>query len=117
MLLWATRGRAWGTTFLLRGGLADPLPVYQRAFAGREDEESLLKQVDQLVAVRFADPEGRKDRAGRLIFHDFVLEATDAAEVCAEWESLEEAVAYLWPQVSTHFAGVWDSEQRPQAFD
>ncbi len=49
-LIWATRGRSWGFRFLLDGGYSDPLPVYEKAFAGAEGESTLCRRVDAHVA-------------------------------------------------------------------
>lgn len=62
--IWATRGKDWGFKFLRDGGLSDPLPIYEAAFEGTDPTLSTL---------RFDDPEGRTDRAGRVIEHDFVF--------------------------------------------
>ena len=40
--IWATRGRTWGFRFLRRGGLEDPLGVYEATFSrGRGSAGSL----------------------------------------------------------------------------
>lgn len=62
--IWATRGREWGFTFLKDGGFPDPLPIYEAAFANTDP---------RLSTLRFTDPEGHTDRAGRPIEHDFVF--------------------------------------------
>ena len=69
ILLWATRGRTWGFRFLPVDGTgpdADPLPLYERAFSGHEDEDEGCWRTDGLLAVRLRDPEGRADEAGRI---------------------------------------------------
>ena len=78
ILLLATRGRRWGVRFLYVDDAvagADPLPLYERAFAGHEDETEGCWRADELLAVRILDPEGRRDEAGRVIPHEIVLEA------------------------------------------
>jgi len=72
-LIWATRGRNWGFRFLRDGGFADPLPEYDAAFAVIGAGTSALSRVGTTVAVRFPDPLGRKDSAGRVIPHDLVV--------------------------------------------
>ncbi len=42
-IIWATRGKTWGYKFLLDGQFADPLPVYERAFSGAEDEPEVFR--------------------------------------------------------------------------
>lgn len=83
--IWATRGRDWGFTFLRDGGLTDPLPTYEAAFESTDPT---------LTAVRFEDPEGRTDRAGRVIEHDFVFFDTPKTP------SPED----VWPLVADEFA-------------
>lgn len=83
--IWATRGKDWGFTFLRDGDLTDPLPTYEAAFEGTDPT---------LTALRFHDPEGRTDRAGRVIEHDFVF--VDALEAHTQDE--------VWPLVAEEYA-------------
>lgn len=83
--IWATRGRDWGFKFLRDGGFSDPLPIYEAAFESTDPT---------LTAVRFEDPEGRTDRAGRVIEHDFVF--FDAPEAHTQYE--------VWPLVAEEYA-------------
>ena len=86
ILLWATRGRAWGFRFLPvdgTGAAADPLPLYERAFSGHEDEDEGCWRTDGLLAVRLRDPEGRADEAGRVIPHELVLDGAATAALRA----------------------------------
>lgn len=83
--IWATRGHDWGFTFINDGGLADPLPTYEAAFSGADPT---------LTALRLPDPEGRTDRAGRRIEHDFVLfDPEDATDPGAIWQQVAEEYA------------------------
>lgn len=83
--IWATRGRDWGFTFLRDGGLADPLPTYEAAFAGTNPT---------LTTMRFNDPEGRTDRAGRVIEHDFVfLDPTENPTAEDVWQLVADEFA------------------------
>jgi hypothetical protein len=65
-LIWATRGRTWGFRFLLKGDFKDPLQEYEKAFAGTDSDQELCRRTGDTVALRFPDPEGRKDTAGRV---------------------------------------------------
>ncbi|KPN19395.1 hypothetical protein [Arthrobacter sp. Edens01] len=102
-LIWATRGRAWGFKFLRDGGFEDPLPVYQEAFAGLEDEPEVCRRASHRVALRFLDPEGRTDRAGRVIPHDFVISGAPAEVI----ESVADGLQIIWPQVADEYARDW----------
>lgn len=103
-LIWATRGRSWGFRFLLDGGLSDPLVAYESAFKGTEAEAEVFRRSGDTVTLRFLDPSGRTDHAGRVIPHDFVVSGEHARELT----SLEDGVSTIWPLVQEKFEGVWD---------
>lgn len=108
--IWATRGRQWGFRFLERGGLDDPLLEYEAAFNGFENEAEVCELVGDRVALRFPDPLGRRDAAGRVIPHDFVVFPPDSSRV----RSVEEGIALIWPlpDVASRFARIWDVDLR-----
>lgn len=105
-LIWATRGRNWGFRFLRDGGFADPLPVYDAAFAGIEPGPRAFRRVGTTVAVRLPDPSGRKDAAGRLIPHEFVVFAPLSHQV----DTVDDALELLWPRFADEYETVWDSD-------
>lgn len=109
ILLWATRGRDWGFRFLIRGGFADPLPEYERVFAGHYGQPKVYSRVGGRVGLRFADPEDRRDNSGRVISHDFVLEGSLGDQVT----SVETGIEVVWPMVASRYATVWDSAAAP----
>lgn len=86
--IWATRGKDWGFKFLRAGGFSDPLPIYEAAFEGTDPSLSTL---------RFDDPEGRTDRAGRVIEHDFVFLDAPVAHFQEE----------VWPLVAEEYARIY----------
>lgn len=102
-MIWATRGRDWGFRFLLDGGLDDPLLVYEDAFATLTAPEGISRAGD-VVAVRFLDPEGRQDAAGRTIPHDVVL----SGAVVELPETLEEIQQLIWRWIGERYAAIWD---------
>ena len=108
-LIWATRGRTWGFRFLLDAGLDDPLPTYERAFAGLSDQSVAWHRSGAAAALRIQDPEGRRDASGRVIPHEFVVLGT-LPEPC---ESAEHARQLVWPLVERAYARVWDSDAAP----
>jgi hypothetical protein len=112
-LIWATRGRSWGFRFLLDAGRSDPLPDYERSFAGLEDEPTAWRRATGKVALRFPDPLGRKDAAGRVIPHEFVVFGDLADEI----ESVEDGLQQIWPRVAETYARVWDAEVPPSVAD
>ncbi|MGC4937160.1 hypothetical protein [Kribbella sp. DT2] len=108
-LIWATRGRSWGFRFLLDGGRSDPLPDYERSFAGLEDEPTTWRRAAGGVALRFPDPLERKDAAGRVIPHEFVV----FGDLGDQIGSAEDGVQQIWPLVAEVYARVWDAEDPP----
>ena len=112
-LIWATRGRSWGFRFLLKGGLSDPLLVYERSFADLEDEPATCRRAAGKVALRFPDPLGRRDASGRVIPHEFVVFGDLADEI----ESVEDGLRQVWPLVAEAYARVWDAERPPSVAD
>jgi hypothetical protein len=109
--IWATRGRTWGFRFLRRGGLEDPLGVYEETFSEVGDQAEAWHRVDDKVALRFPDPEGRRDAAGRVIPHDFVLFEPWAKGI----NSLEDGRQRIWNEVAVEFESVWDKTEPPSA--
>lgn len=112
-LIWATRGRSWGFRFLLNGGLADPLLDYERIFEGLQDQPTTWRRAAGKVAFRFPDPLGRRDAAGRVIPHEFIV----LQELADEIESVEDGLRNVWPLVAEAYARVWDTENPPSVAD
>lgn len=104
--IWATRGRTWGYRFLRRGGLEDPLSAYEALFADLQDQTEGCRRMAHDVALRFPDPSGRQDAAGRVISHDFVLIGSWADEV----NTVEDGRKLVWGLVSDEFDAIWDNE-------
>lgn len=104
-LIWATRGRKWGFRFLLDSGLTDPLPAYERAFNDLPDAPAAWSRQGRQVALRIPDPLGRRDSAGRVIPHEFVISGDLAAAV----DSVEDGLRKVWPLVSERYASIWES--------
>ncbi len=107
-LIWATRGRTWGFRFLRDGDFADPLPEYDAAFAGIGAGPIAYSRVGTTVAVRFPDPFGRKDSAGRVIPHDLVVFPPLSNQV----ETVDDALEKVWPLVAEEFETAWDSDPK-----
>lgn len=109
--LWATRGHTWGFRFLIRPQGADPLPEYEQAFAGLEDDAEACRRTGRLLALRLPDPEQRTDHAGRRIPHDFVLTGDLASRV----RTVADGYALVWPLVAEEYAKAWDADRPPAA--
>lgn len=112
-LIWATRGRSWGFRFLLDGGLPDPLPEYERVFAGIEDEPTAWRRAAGKAALRFPDPDGRRDAAGRVIPHEFVVPEDLAKGI----ESAEDGKQLVWPLVEKAYGRVYAASDPPSSAD
>lgn len=103
--IWATRGRRWGFRFLRDGSYADPLPVYEAAFAGIAEQREVSKRVGNAIVLRFPDPHGRQDHARRLISHDFVIRAVGTTELPA----IGDAARIAWESVFAEYDRLWDT--------
>lgn len=110
-LIWATRGRTWGFRFLRRCELDDPLRVYDDAFFGIEDQPEVCRRAAGKVALRFPDPLGRQDAAGRVIPHDFVI----LDPVPDDLNSVADGLRLIWPLVADEFEQVWTLAEPPPA--
>lgn len=107
--IWATRGQTWGFRFLRNGGFPDPLPVYEQAFSDANDGPEVCCRVGETLALRFPDPSECKDRAGRIIPHEFVLFGSLADQI----NSVEDGRQLIWPLVAEEFAEVWNQPKPP----
>ena len=107
--IWATRGRTWGFRFLSNAGLADPLPEYDHVFAQVGDEPEVCRRVGATAALRFPDPLGRCDEAGRVIPHEFVVYRPLADDI----HSVEDGRRLVWPLVAGEFGRIWDLPKPP----
>lgn len=112
-LIWATRGRTWGFRFLLNAGLGDPLSDYERAFGDLQSAPTAWRRHGGQVALRFPDPLGRQDSAGRVIPHEFVI----CGDLAAAVDSVEDGLHMVWPLVSEVYASVWDALNPPDLRD
>lgn len=102
-MLWVTRGRSWGHRFLRDGGFEDPLPEFEEVFSSADDSSDVFLRAGDKVAVRFLDPEGRRDAAGRVIRHEFVL----FPPLSGDLVSLDEARLAVWPTVADEYARLY----------
>ena len=93
------------------GGFEDPLGVYEATFSEIGDQPEAWRRVADKVALRFPDPDGRRDAAGRVIPHDFVLLGPWADGI----NSLEDGRQRIWHEVADEFESVWDKTEPPSA--
>jgi len=100
-LIWLTRGKSWGFRFVLEGGLPDTLPEYERV---DQDEPAACDRVAGAVALRFSDPQERRDASGRVIPHDFVV----PDELGLAIETVDDGIEIVWPLVAGDYDRIWD---------
>jgi hypothetical protein len=111
-IIHATRGKNKGFSFYDKGGLTEALDEYTSAFGSDSEGGTLFKRVGnngEKVAARFNDPDGRKDRAGRVIPHEVILPEPLAKGVT----NLDEAIAKVWPMIKDTVESRYD----PPNFD
>jgi hypothetical protein len=63
------------------------------------------------VVEDFPDPLGRRDVAGRVIPHDFVILGPAVEEI----DSVEDGLRLVWPLVADEFDRVWRLPKPPAA--
>jgi hypothetical protein len=85
--------------------------MYEATFSKVGDEPELWRRVGDKMALRFPDPEGRRDAAGRVIPHDFVL----LGDCVDGINSFEDAFQRIWHEVAQEFERVWDKNEPPSA--
>lgn len=112
-LIWVTRGRNWGFRFLRKAESKDPLPIYDQVFSDVGDGPEICCRVGDSLALRFPDPLGRQDRAGRIIPHEFVVFQPLSDDI----NSVEDGLRLVWPQVAGDFAQVWDLSKPPSSVE
>jgi hypothetical protein len=101
-LIWSARGKNVGYKILQKGGLKDPEMQFLKAgHDGAKFAKELVRFGDrnEKIAATFADPEGRKDRAGRGILHDVILPEAMSIGI----ETIQQVQAKVWPMVKDEF--------------
>ena len=96
---------------MLNAGLSDPLPTYERAFGELRDAPTAWRREGEEVALRIPDPLGRKDAAGRIIPHEFVIFGDLADKV----GSVEDGLRVVWPLIADAYASAWETPEPPTA--
>ena len=113
LIIWATRGRHWGFKFLLDAGLKEPLHTYDHLFEGVSERASAFRREGTTAVLRFPDPEGRRDTAGRVIPHEFIV-FNDATAVI---DSAEAGQRVIWPLVAESYSRIWETKEPPSRDD
>lgn len=98
---------------MLDAGFEDPLGEYERAFAGLSDTATAWRREGEEVALRFPDPLGRRDSAGRVIPHEFVVFGDLAKTISC----VDEGIRRIWPVVDRAYARIWNAHTAPATED
>jgi hypothetical protein len=89
----ATRGRDVGFQFFKRGGTPSFFSEYAEAGFNENQSGDYFHQYGSKVAARFADPEGRRDFAGRTIIHEVIVPSSMSSGI----NSLDDVTSKIWP--------------------
>lgn len=111
-LIYSSRMRGKGFSFVRKGNLPDPLPEYERGFGRDSGARNVFKRYgdnNEKIAVSFDDPDGRTDSAGRVIPHEVIIPKTMSAGI----NTHAEAVAKAWSIIGPKFADDYDNEIDP----
>lgn len=71
--------------------------------------DEVFQRIGHRVGLRFPDPLGRCDAAGRVIPHEMVLLPPTSDSVV----SLRDALDTIWPEVAPAFAQLWALPRAP----
>ena len=111
-LIFATRTRGQGISFVRKGNLPDPLLEYDRGFGSDSGEKNVFRRYgdnNEKIAVSFDDPDGRKDHAGRVIPHEVIIPKSMSAGI----NTHAEAVAKAWSILGPKYSEDYDKEINP----
>lgn len=112
-ILWSTRGQNWGFRFLLKPSeyreSKDWLSHYEKMFKSSSIDEiaidsgmiSIDNNTIPYIALRFLDPEGRKDTSGRIIPHEIALLGERNQKL--KNQNLEDLRNSVWKQISSSY--------------
>lgn len=108
-ILHSSRGHGRGYAFLQGGGLKNPTKEAIEAGLDKADVGFFKRYGSngEKVAARFADPLGRKDRAGRAIGHDVILPKSMAKDV----HNIDDVEKVAWPKIKPLFDAFYKSEE------
>lgn len=85
------------------------MSLYESAFVGAENNTHVYRRIGNRVALRIVDPLNRRDAAGRIIPHDFVISGSMATSI----QSADDGLREIWPLVADAYSAVWDSDKPP----
>ena len=122
-ILWSTRGYDWGFRFTIKpnkygGYCQDWLEHYEKMFEQFGDDDNRVvngylkienKEIP-FIAVRFKDPEERKDISGRIIPHEVAV-IGDSTQNLGDLNSLELRNA-IWILVSDTYSKIYQASHQ-----
>lgn len=105
-IIHAARGKHAGFHFPRGGGLSDPLREYDKAEFDSLLDDSLHRYGAnrEKIAAKFFDPEGRKDFAGRKIFHQVIVPSSMTEGI----NDIEDVKTKLWPLLKDDYDQVYN---------
>lgn len=104
-LVWAAGGFVRGTRIIRAPDGVDGLAVYEAAVPRLAMDAEAVAAWREGYALRFLDPDGRRDRAGRPIVHEVVI-----LDPLAVPDHVPTAVAEVWPEIRDEYAELWDGD-------
>lgn len=105
-LIYATRTRGQGFSFLRQGNLPDPLDEYDRGFGEGSGERNFFRRYgnnNEKIAVSFDDPDGRTDHAGRVIHHEVIIPRAMSDGINTHAEAVNKAWGIVGPKYSEDY--------------
>ena len=105
----ATRGKYKGFQFLKKGGVPDPLAIYEEAFGADSAERGNIfrKMANGKIAATFADPKDRLDFAGRPIRHQVLIPKSMTDGV----DNIDDVKSKIWPVLKDAYDAFYESSK------
>lgn len=95
----ASRGKNRGFRFIKNGGVPDPLVEYMKSSLLKSETQGFEKYDGGKVAVSFLNPDGLKDKSGRVIPISLVIPKSQATGI----NSTDDVLKSVWPQIKDAF--------------
>lgn len=106
------RGKNKGLRFLSRGGLTNPTAEHIKGFGDETTPDNLKTDThrrygtnNEKIAVRFTDPENRRDASGRRIVHDVILPEEHAKDLGS---NDTQVIRRAWKLVRPDYNKFWE---------
>jgi hypothetical protein len=107
-IIHASRGHEKGFMFLRGGGITDHLHELESSGLD-QSQPGFFKRYGshaEKVAVSFLDPQGRKDQAGRPIFHQVIFPESMSKNIHTHDDAVKEA----WPRIKDLYGAMYKTK-------